>query len=292
MSIKNIRLSDGKEIPAMVFGTYQTGKAGRDVNSLAIEAGYRFFDTASLYETERALGNAIKNCGLKRSDFIIQSKLWLDERGYKEAKDALERSLDRLGTDYLDIYLIHWPRSAEEDESKWQEKNLETVRALIEAKKEGLIKGIGLSNFLPHHIAPLMEGSKELEPLVDQLEIHIGYIQQNAVNYCKDKDIVVQAWSPLGRGKLNLDKGLGALEDIAARHERSIHQICLRYLIEKGIVPVVKAADPTHMRSNMEIFDFSLTFEEVSLLDSFPYNTWLGEHPDFAVPNAKSNFNQ
>lgn len=292
MSINNIRLSNGKEIPAMAFGTYQTGKAGTDVNSLAIEAGYRFFDTASLYETERALGNALKNCGLKRSDFIIQSKLWHDERGYREAREALERSLDRMGTDYLDIYLIHWPRSAAEDESEWQERNLETARALLEAKKEGLIKGIGLSNFLPHHIKPLMESCGELEPLVDQLELHIGYIQQNAVNYCMGKDMIVQAWSPLGRGKLNFDKGHSALLAMASKYEKSIQQICLRYLIEKGIAPVVKSADPAHMKSNMEAFDFSLTFEEISLLDSFPYNTWLGEHPDFAVPKAKSNFNQ
>lgn len=162
-------------IPLIGFGTYKTGLDGIDVYKMAIDAGYRFFDTASIYETEVGLGEGIKAHGINRSELFLQSKLWWDERGYKEAKEALKRTLKRLGTDYLDIYLIHWPKGSI-DEDDWQEKNLETWRALEDCRKEGLIRGAGVSNFLPHHLESLIKESG-IRPLVNQLELHIGYTQ-------------------------------------------------------------------------------------------------------------------
>lgn len=280
-------LANGAQIPCMAFGTYLTKDGEKNIHTVAIDTGYRFFDTASLYETERSLGEAIKESGIKRDDLFIQSKLWYDERGYAEAKEALQRTLDRTGLDYLDTYLLHWPK-ASEDESDWEEKNLDTWRAMEECQKEGLIKGMGVSNFLPHHIKSLVDGSG-IKPLVDQLELHIGYAQHFAVSYCKENDIVVQAWAPLSRGSITGDATFSA---IARKYNKTASQICLRYLVQKGIIPIVKASNPEHMKQNMEIFDFELSFEEMSLLESYPYPAWQNEHPDLKIPVVASNKNQ
>lgn len=281
-------LSNGIQIPCMGFGTYNAkGGDNLAINKTAIEAGYRYFDTASLYETERVLGQAVRESGIPREEFFIVSKLWHDERGYQEAKDALERTLDRLQMDYLDLYLIHWPRGMEGD-TDWKEKNADTWRALEEMYEAGKIKGLGLSNFLPHHIAPILENCK-IRPVVDQLEIHPGYNQDSAVKYCEENGIRVQAWSPLGRSAM-LDNPI--LKDFAEKYGKSVAQICLRFLVQKGIIPLVKASAMERMKQNQDIFDFEISWEDMSVLNHMPQNTWLGEHPDFAIPKKKSNLNQ
>lgn len=290
--INKVKLANGMEIPAMAFGTYKTGDPNKDIHKMAIEAGYRYFDTASIYETERSLGKAVKESGLKRDEFIIQTKLWYDERGYKEAREALMRSLDRLSMDYVDIYLIHWPRTPKDTESQWRERNKESWRAMQELKKEGLVKALGFSNFLPHHIEAVGTGDFPEPPVLDQLELHVGYGQHNAVDHCKKNNIIPQAWSPLIRGKLGDEKAAGIIDNMAHKYGRSGTQICLRYLIERGIVPVVKSSTPEHMRDNLGAFDFTLSGDDMSLLESFPYSTWLGEHPDFSIPENHVNQDQ
>lgn len=281
-------LSNGIEIPCMGFGTYNAkGGDNLAINKTAIEAGYRYFDTASLYETERVLGQAIRESGIPREEFFIVSKLWHDERGYQEAKDALARTLDRLQMDYLDLYLIHWPRGMEGD-TDWKEKNADTWRALEEMCEEGKIRGLGLSNFLPHHIAPLLDTCK-IRPVVDQLEIHPGYNQDSAVKYCEENGIRVQAWSPLGRSAM-LENPI--LKEYAEKYGKSVAQICLKFLVQKGIIPLVKASAMERMKQNQDIFDFEISAEDMSVLTHMPQNTWLGEHPDFAIPKKKSNLNQ
>ena len=278
-------LSNGIQIPCLGFGTYNAkGGDNLAINRMAIEAGYRYFDTASLYETERVLGQAVRESGIARKDFFIVSKLWIDERWYQEAKDAFERSLERLRMDYLDLYLIHWPRGKEGD-TDWKEKDLDTWRALEELYKSGRVRGIGLSNFLPHHVDPILKNC-HVTPVVDQLEIHPGYTQEAAVRYCSENDIRVQAWSPLGRSAM-LEHPV--LKSFADKYEKSVAQICLRFLLQKGIIPLVKSSSMERMKQNQDIFDFEISWEDMSVINNMPQNTWLGEHPDFAVPRKKSN---
>ncbi len=281
-------LSNGIQIPCMGFGTYNAkGGDNLAINRTAIEAGYRYFDTASLYETERVLGQAIKESGIPRKEFFIVSKLWIDERGYHEAKEAFARSLDRLGMDYLDLYLIHWPRGSEGD-ADWKEKDIDTWKAMEELYDEGKVRGLGLSNFLPHHLDLILQHGR-IKPLVDQLEIHPGYTQEGAVRYCQENDIRVQAWSPLGRSAM-LDNPI--LKVYAEKYGKSTAQICLRFLLQKGIIPLVKSSAMERMKENQNIFDFEISTEDMSILNNMPQNTWLGEHPDFAIPKKRSNFAQ
>ena len=281
-------LSNGVQIPCMGFGTYNAkGGDNLAINRTAIEAGYRYFDTASLYETERVLGQAVRESGIPRKEFFIVSKLWHDERGYHEAKEAFARTLDRLQMDYLDLYLIHWPRGMEGD-TDWKEKDLDTWKAMEELQAEGKIRGLGLSNFLPHHIEPILNNCK-VRPVVDQLEIHPGYTQEAAVRYCQDHEIRVQAWSPLGRSAM-LEHPV--LKEFAEKYQKSVAQICLRFLVQKGIIPLVKSSSMDRMKQNQDIFDFEISVEDMSFLDNMPQNTWLGEHPDYAIPKKRSNFEQ
>lgn len=281
-------LLNGMTIPGMGFGTYNP-KGGDSVEMVrtAIRAGYRYFDTASLYETERALGQAVKESGIPREDFFLVSKVWIDEMGYEETRAALHRTLERLQTDYLDLYLIHWPRRIEGD-TDWKQIDLDTWRAMEEMKKEGLIRGLGLSNFLPHHLDNILENGTE-KPLVDQLEIHPGYSQEAAVSYCKSKGIVVQAWSPLGRSRILENEFFQAL---AKKYNKSAAQICLRFLIQKDIIPLVKSANFERMKENQNIFDFEISREDMQMLECMPQDTWLGEHPDFHIPKKTCNLNQ
>lgn len=281
-------LLNGMTIPGMGFGTYNP-KGGDSVEMVrtAIRAGYRYFDTASLYETERALGQAVKESGIPREDFFLVSKVWINEMGYEGTRAALHRTLERLQTDYLDLYLIHWPRRIEGD-TDWKQIDLDTWRAMEEMKKEGLIRGLGLSNFLPHHLDNILENGTE-KPLVDQLEIHPGYSQEAAVSYCKSKGIVVQAWSPLGRSRILENEFFQAL---AKKYNKSAAQICLRFLIQKDIIPLVKSANFERMKENQNIFDFEISREDMQMLECMPQDTWLGEHPDFHIPKKTCNLNQ
>lgn len=281
-------LRNGVKVPAIGFGTYnpQDGD-NKQIILDAMEVGYRYFDTASLYGTERALGAAIKESGLKRDELIIASKVWIDELGYESTLEACNRSIERLGMDYLDIYLIHWPRRKEGD-TDWKQVDLDTWKAMTELKEQGKIKALGLSNFLPHHMRNLLENSEEL-PVVDQLELHPGYSQEKALSYCFENKVLPQAWSPLGRNQVLNNPLLKAMAD---KYGKCVAQICLRFLLQKGIMPLVKASTKERMRQNMDVFDFELAAEDLSILECMPQNLWLGEHPDFAIPTARSNPNQ
>lgn len=281
-------LANGMEIPCMGFGTYNP-KGGDNcaIIRTAIEAGYRYFDTASLYETERAVGQAVKESGIARKELFIASKVWIDEMGYNQTKQAFERSLQRLQMDYLDLYLIHWPRRMVGD-TDWKERDLETWRVMEELYEEGKIRGLGLSNFLPHHIDNILQHCK-IKPLVNQLEIHPGYSQEAASAYCKSKDVRVQAWSPLGRSRL-LEHPF--LVKLATRYGKSVAQISLRFLLQKEIIPLVKASSLERMKENMDIFDFEITKEDMSILECMPQEAWSGEHPDFHIPQKASNMAQ
>ncbi len=279
-------LYDGSRIPKIGFGTYQV-KSGEPILR-AVELGYRFFDTASLYETEWILGNALRRSGLPRDRFIIETKLWIDEMDDPGA--ALERSLRRLGTDYVDIYMIHWPRRTGAPEEAWKEQDLETYGKMEKLVAAGKVRYLGLSNFLPHHLKNILENCS-LAPAVDQLELHPGCSQEAAVAYCQAHRVLPLAWSPFGRGDRNSTEANDIIRRMAERHNRSPQQLNLRFLIQKGILPLPKATGEDHIRANLEIFDFELSEEEISMLSCMPQTTWLGEHPDFFIPQARSNPN-
>lgn len=275
-------LNNGVKIPCLGFGTYNAKDTDTEaIIKLAIEAGYRYFDTASYYKTEDMLGRAIKESGIPRNEFFIVSKLWVNEMGYEEAKKAFASSLERLQMEYLDLYLIHWPRQNTTD-ANWKELDIQTWRALEELVEEGKVRGIGCSNFLPHHLENLL-ASCTIKPVVDQLEIHPGYSQEVAVSYCKEHDIQPQAWSPLGRSRIMEEP---FFVEMAAKYDVTVAQLCLRYEVQKGIIPLPKSSSLERMKQNQEIFGFQITQEDMYRLDTMPQNLWLGEHPDFKVPGG------
>lgn len=267
-------LSNGVSVPAVGFGTYKTGDDG-GVLSNAIAQGYRHFDTASFYGTEAALGQAVAESDIPRGDFFLTSKLWKTEMGYDAALRAFDATLERLGTDYLDLYLIHWPRPDLELED-WAKLDRETWRALERLYESGLVRAIGVSNFLPHRLEPLLS-SANVAPMVDQLEFHPGYAQEETVAFCQAHGILVEAWSPLGRNRLT---GHPLLSRLAEAHGVSPAQICLRFALQRGVLPLPKSSSPERMAENLDLFSFSLTEEEMGALDAMPPAGWSGEHPD------------
>ncbi len=282
-------LNDGSKLPQIGFGTYnEEFKDNKEAILTAIDCGYRFFDTASLYETERSLGNAIKESGVGRENVIIETKLWIDEMGAENARKALDKSLCRLQTDYIDIYMMHWPRQTGADSEDWKTLDTETWKAMEEMVVAGKVRRLGLSNFLPHHLKNILD-TCTIKPVVDQLELHPGYSQEAAVAYCREHDVLPMAWSPLGRGRENATIGNAILVRLAEKYGKSIQQINLRFLLQKGILPIPKATSRPHMLSNLDVYDFELTDDEISLLSCMPQTAWLGEHPDFVIPDRKSN---
>ena len=268
------------------FGCYLPGKNDEEKATIlesAIEAGYRYFDTASFYYTEEALAGAIKRSGIERNGLFIASKLWINERGYTGAKEACYRSLERLGTDYLDAYFIHWPRESYND-TEWKKTDTDTMRALTELREEGVIRHIGTSNFLAHHLEALYQNG--FKPEINQLELHPGYLQEYTTAKCRENGILIQAWSPLARGAV-LNNEL--LESTAHKYGKTVSQICLIYLLQRGIMPLVKASSKERMISNLDVFDIRLEQEDVDMISCMPQTGWSGEHPDFAVPQLKIN---
>ncbi|HJC43695.1 MAG TPA: aldo/keto reductase [Candidatus Mediterraneibacter gallistercoris] len=269
-------LNNGVEIPAIAFGTYKAadGKSA-DVIRAAIEAGYRYFDTASFYGTETYLAQAVRESGISRDEIFIASKLWKTEMGYENVKYAFERSLDKLNTDYLDLYLIHWPLPDPEYKD-WKQLDKETWRAMEELYQAGKVRAIGLSNFLPHHIDNILEDCT-VRPAVDQIEYHPGYSQEAAVQYCKERNILVQAWSPIGRQRV-LEEPL--VLELAGKYAVSPAQICLKFAVQRGIIPLPKSSSVERMKENLDLYSFEMEREDIWRLATMPQAGWSGEHPD------------
>ena len=269
-------LNNGVEIPAVAFGTYKAadGKSA-DVIRTAIEAGYRYFDTASFYGTETYLADAVRESGISRDEIFIASKLWKTEMGYDNVKKAFERTLENLETDYLDLYLIHWPLP-ESGYKEWKQLDKETWRAMEDLYQEGRIRAIGLSNFLPHHIENILEDCT-VRPAVDQIEYHPGYSQEAAVQYCKERDILVQAWSPIGRQRVLTEP---LVQELAEKYGVSPARICLKFAVQRGIIPLPKSSSMERMKENLDLYSFELEQEDIWRLATMPQAGWSGEHPD------------
>lgn len=269
-------LSNGVRIPCVGYGTYKAADGnGSAVIRMALEAGYRYFDTASFYQTETYVAQALRDSGISRSEVFLASKMWKDEMGYAQTKAAFQRTLERLETDYLDLYLIHWPRP-DAGYGDWKQLDMDTWRAMEELYEAEKIRAIGLSNFLPQHIENLLQNGK-IAPMVNQIEFHPGHTQEATVRYCQAHGIQVQAWSPMGRTRVLKDP---LVQELAQNHGVSAAQICLRYAVQRQIIPLPKASSMERMKQNQDLFSFELTQEEMFRLDTMPPTGWSGQHPD------------
>lgn len=257
-------LNDNTEIPSIGLGTWQSAKADayRAVRA-AVECGYRHIDTAYNYENEDAVGEAIKDCGLEREKLFVTTKLPADIKTYNGAREYCEKSLKALGTEYLDLYLIHapWPWSAVGTDCT--EGNIEAWKALIDMKKEGKLRSIGVSNFHGSDIEPLIEATGVI-PSVNQIRFYIGNTQEPVWEYCKRRGILIEAYSPLATGRILEIKEIA---EIAEKCKVSLARLCIRYCIQRGTLPLPKSVTPSRIAENLKV-DFEIPEEDMQILNS------------------------
>lgn len=271
------KLNTGASMPMIGYGVFlvEDGPVCVDAVKSAIETGYRHIDTASAYKNERSVGQAIKESGVAREDIFLTTKIFNDEQRSGDIEGAFSASLEKLGTDYVDLYLIHWPV---------KECFVNTWLALEEIYKSGRAKAIGVSNFHAHHLAAIQE-VWTVTPAVNQVERHPRLNQKPLVELCQDLGIVFQAWSPLGGSRDIQAVRSGLLENehlvaIGEKYGKSPAQVILRWDTQQGIVALPKSVTPSRMKQNLEVFDFSLTPEEIALIDGLNENTRAGSDPD------------
>lgn len=268
------KLSNGTDIPCVGFGTWQTpdGKTAVEAVRFAIGAGYRHIDTAAVYGNEKSIGQGIAEAGVAREALFVTSKLWNSEKGYDKALKAFDKTMSDLGLDYLDLYLVHWPAIG----SDGPEYNKESWRAFEKLYKEKRIRAIGVSNFKPHHLEALME-TAEVMPMINQIEFHPGQMQQETVDFCIKHHIQVEAWSPLGTGRMLTNP---QLVDIAGHYNKSVAQLCIRWCLQNNALPLPKSITPSRIQENTEIFDFEISQDDMHIINSMPYIGGSGLDPD------------
>ncbi|WP_026679337.1 aldo/keto reductase [Fictibacillus gelatini] len=262
-------LHNGVKMPWVGLGVWRVNEGEEVVQSVkwAIEAGYRSIDTAAVYKNEEGVGKAIKETGVPREELFITTKVWNDDQGYESTLSAFEESLKKLDLDYVDLYLIHWPVKG---------KYKETWRALEKLYKDGRVKAIGVSNFHIHHLKDLMEDA-EIVPMVNQVETHPRLSQKELLQFCKENNIQMEAWSPLMQGELLGDP---TLVEIANKYNKTPAQVILRWDLQNGVVVIPKSVKEHRIKENADLFDFELSREDMEKIDGLNLNKRVGPDPD------------
>ena len=263
-----VTLNNGVKMPMLGFGTFKVpdGETTIQLVQTALNLGYRHIDTAAIYQNERGVGEGIRQGSINRKDIFVTSKVWNSDQGYDSTLRAFDASMQRLGFDYLDLYLIHWPKPL----------NRETWRAMEKLYREKRIRAIGVSNFHIHHLEDLFV-SCEIKPAVNQIEFHPRLVQQPLLDFCKKHQMQFEAWSPLMQGKIF---DIPLLKELSVKYERSISQIVLRWNIQMGVVTIPKSVRSERIKENLDIFDFEIGEEDMHLITALDKNQRVGADPD------------
>lgn len=272
MDIKTIpaaELHNGLKMPVIGFGTYQIPDGPDTEFSVltALETGYRNIDTASFYDNERSVGTAIKKSGIPREEIFITTKVWNSEQGYKNTLEAFDHSRKKLHTDYIDLYLIHWPV---------RERYIDTWRAMEEIYQKGNAKAIGVCNFNEHHIEDILR-RKGITPMVNQIELHPILYQTGLIDFCKSRKIQIEAWAPLMRGRMS---NFLLLAELAEKYKISPAQLLIRWDIQHGFVTIPKSAHKERIILNFQVFDFTISNDDMQRIDALNRSERLGPDPE------------
>ena len=261
---------DGHTMPQLGLGVYKvSGGEAADIVYYALTHGYRLVDTAAMYDNEEGVGEGIRRSGLARSDVFVTTKFWMDDLGYDKTIAACRLSLEKLGLEYLDLYMVHWPAPA---------RNLytESWRAMETLRDEGLVRSLGVSNFHPEHLENVLAMATHV-PVINQIEIHPWLTQDDAISFHQSRGILTQAWSPLARGQV---LALPELEEIARVHSRSVSQVVLRWHLQRGYCVIPKSSRPDRITENADVFDFDLTAAEIATISGLHRNFRTGVDPN------------
>lgn len=278
---ENYTLPNGVKIPKLGLGTwFVNGDEAVEIVKKAVEAGYRHIDSAQAYQNEKEMGEGMRKSGANREDIFLTTKLAAEIKSYDEAVASIDESLDKLGLDYIDLMIIHSPKPwAEFDgEERFFEGNLEAWRALEEAYEAGKLKAIGVSNFEKEDLENILENGR-VKPMANQILAHISNTPFELIKFCKDNDILVEAYSPIGHGEL---LGADDLKEMADKYDVSVPQLCIRYDLQLGLLPLPKTSNPAHMRSNADV-DFEISDEDMETLKNREPIKDYGEASKFPV---------
>lgn len=264
-----ITLNNGVKMPQLGFGVFKVESGSQTVESVkkALEVGYRAIDTAAVYKNEESVGQAIRESGIPREELFITSKVWNSDQGYESTLKAYDESLQRLGLEYLDLYLIHWPVKG---------KYNDTWKALEKLYKDGRVRAIGVSNFHVHHLEDLFANS-EIKPVIDQVELHPRLTHEELRDFSQKHEIKVQAWGPLGQGNLIEEP---TIKHIADKHGKTTAQVLIRWHLQHDIVVIPKSVTPSRIEENAQVFDFELSMDEMNKIDALNLNERFGADPD------------
>lgn len=267
----HLTLNDGRTIPQLGLGVFLVDPAEAErIVSEALEVGYRHIDTAMIYKNEEGVGRAIASSGIPREELFITTKLWNSDQGTDSARAALDTSLSKLGLDYVDLYLIHWPAPK-------YGKHVESWQTLVELRSSGKARSIGVSNFMQTHLDDLAQVS-DVVPVVNQVELHPAFQQRELRAFQEPRGTLTEAWGPLGQGKYELAE-LPGLAEIAERHGKSVQQVAIRWHLQEGIIVFPKTTKRERMIENADVFDFELSADEMATIAAADRDQRVGAHP-------------